>query len=109
MVKNIKQGNLIYGIRSYLVFIHLDILLLINYLKKLKTKINIINDIKSKFLTYHDVIFLNYLNKKVKVNGYAHITGGGYNNIERILDENLGVELNIPLYEPYVFILSYGY
>ena len=104
--KDIKEGDYIYGLRSN--GLHTNGYSIVNKLYETidENEINTRKYLMPYFLNYHRSYLkeMKYIESKIKVNGYCHITGGGYNNIERILDNSLGVKLNIPLYEPYVYI-----
>lgn len=104
--RDIREGDYIYGLRSN--GIHTNGYSIINKLyENLKEhEINKRRYILDILLKSHKSYLkdLNYLNMKCKINGYCHITGGGYNNIERILDDSLGVNINIPIFEPFAYI-----
>ena len=104
--RDIRKGDYIYGLRSSGV--HTNGYSIINKLyEKLKEKdINKRRYILDILLKSHKSYLkdLNYLNSICKINGYCHITGGGYNNIERIIDDSLGVDINIPIFEPFSYI-----
>ena len=107
--KNIKPGNLVYGIPSSGP--HTNGYTLIR---------KIINDNRSKIddkilemlikphRSYlNDVHILQRLN--IKINGLAHITGGGfYGNVKRVLPENCLVRLDIPILEPFETLRKLG-
>ena len=47
--------------------------------------------------------------KNIEITGLCHITGGGYvGNLERVLPEHLGVELDIRILEPFATIQRIG-
>ena len=49
------------------------------------------------------------IRNKCKINGLCHITGGGfYENLPRVLPNNLGVEIDITILEPFNTLMKLG-
>ena len=103
--KSIKKGDILYGILSegpqtngYTLIRNIirdnpELLKLENIVNVHKSFLNDITEIQ----------------KNIKINGLVHITGGGYyENIPRVLPDNLGVEIKLEILEPFKSLMDKG-
>ena len=52
---------------------------------------------------------INEIQNKCKINGLCHITGGGfYDNLPRVLPAHCGVEIEVPILEPFAKLMELG-
>ena len=97
--KDIKSGNLVYGIRSSGP--HTNGYSLIRKIYKENPDLEVFPSLLTSHRSYlHEI---NQLwEKNIKINGLCHITGGGYpDNIPRVLPEGLGVYISFKMDELY--------
>ena len=101
----IKKGDLLYGILSegpqtngYTLIRNI-----LNENPDLFSLENIVNVHKSFLKDIREI------QKNIKINGLVHITGGGfYENIPRVLSDNLAVEMKIEILEPFKSLMEKG-
>ena len=105
--KNIKDGNIVIGIRSSGPHTNGYSLIrkIINKYGKEKLDIRgLLKPHKSYLKEYNE-----FKNLGIKINGLCHITGGGFEgNLKRVLPEDLGVDLGVNICEPFSSLMKVG-
>ena len=105
--RDIKEGDVMFGLLSFGPQTN-GYSLIRHILENCET----LADIDERELVRVHKSFLSEISEirsKCKINGLCHITGGGfYENLPRVLPNNLAVEMSIPILEPFSTLMKLG-
>ena len=112
--ETIRENDLVYGIKSsgpHTNGYSLIRKLMEKYEKeteKLYTNQKVdLSDLTNPHRSYLDEV--SYLEMVAEIKAYCHITGGGYEgNLSRVLPEDLGLEIKVPITEPFKTLQRIG-